>query len=588
MKAIESYERTVKHLFKAFEFVKLGQFDADDITRWLDLTNAAIAGLELLLNNSKDSTRRAEKKKCETCLTHLNTFKQRLFPLVSTGGNLQQGNNPASVQQQQQQHQPERESVKWDDFRSAFKSRIRSGVISNIAHKDLSSFLNDAFSLFESKIQQALVEFNSIKVNAMLSAEFVIQKSDLMSTEVKYFSTENGVIYKLENLSKFFDSKIISPLQRNIEEFQERDSGWTLRQILSLTININKHQPMRGSSYIDLPLSIQAKHACLNIQNYDDEECFKWAVLSARFPKNNNPQRVHLYQREEYMVRVNFKGITFPTPARQIPIFERNNADISINLYVLEKNNKQNYDVTPCHLSSANNKMYHINLLIIHEEQYYSNVEEEEEEEDFNTPLPKYHYVWIKNLSRLVRSQYTKHEHKAHICDRCLHFFRSDEKLCEHGRDCRQVNQCKVILPDVRNRFLEFSHVNHKEKVNFIIYADFECLLRPVQDERAYQEHQAYSVGFYIKNSFSEELCEYRSYRQSSSSEEEETPAQWFVKNLLELCPRMERIVRNQEEMTLTEEDMRAFSIAKKCHICRRPFEKDDMKVRDHCHYTSR
>ena len=36
----------------------------------------------------------------------------------------------------------------------------------------------------------------------------------------------------------------------------------------------------------------------------------------------------------------------------------------------------------------------------------------------------------------------------------------------------------------------------------------------------------------------------------------------------------------------LTDEDWRKFNRAIKCHICFKGFKKDDVKVRDHCHYT--
>jgi hypothetical protein len=31
------------------------------------------------------------------------------------------------------------------------------------------------------------------------------------------------------------------------------------------------------------------------------------------------------------------------------------------------------------------------------------------------------HFAWIKNLSRLVSSQLSKHDHKKYICDRCVY-----------------------------------------------------------------------------------------------------------------------------------------------------------------------
>ncbi|KAJ8954662.1 hypothetical protein NQ317_012931 [Molorchus minor] len=47
-------------------------------------------------------------------------------------------------------------------------------------------------------------------------------------------------------------------------EFQERDSGWALEQILYLEMNINKYSPMGGSSYIPSPKFVEKKRAVVN------------------------------------------------------------------------------------------------------------------------------------------------------------------------------------------------------------------------------------------------------------------------------------------------------------------------------------
>lgn len=43
-----------------------------------------------------------------------------------------------------------------------------------------------------------------------------------------------------------------------------------------------------------------------------------------------------------------------------------------------------------------------------------------------NGPI-RAHYGWIKNFSRLVGSQLSKHQHKKYICDRCLNFFDKED-----------------------------------------------------------------------------------------------------------------------------------------------------------------
>ena len=46
--------------------------------------------------------------------------------------------------------------------------------------------------------------------------------------------------------------------------------GWCLLNLVSLSINVVRYNPLRASSFIELPKSIKDKHACINVQNNDD------------------------------------------------------------------------------------------------------------------------------------------------------------------------------------------------------------------------------------------------------------------------------------------------------------------------------
>ena len=275
---------------------------------------------------------------------------------------------------------------------------------------------------------------------------------------------------------------------------------------------------MRGSTYIDLPPFIKKKEACINVKNNDDE-CFKWAVLSALHPVSNHADRTSYYY--SYKDELNFDGIEFPMDPKQINKFEKQN-DVSINVYYLKKKGKI-FNILPRHLTSCK-KEKHVNLLLVESHYVDKDEEEEEEQEESNDIVFKNHYVWIKNLSRLVRSQVSAYEHKSYICDRCLHFFWSNEKLAKHAIDCSEINECKILLPTKKDNILHFKNFSNKNQVLFIIYADFECLLKEAHEvERAYQHHEPFSVGFFVKCSYDDCLSEYKCYRREK--EEDESPA---------------------------------------------------------------
>ena len=131
--------------------------------------------------------------------------------------------------------------------------------------------------------------------------------------------------------------------------------------------------------------------------------------------------------------------------------------------------------VVPCHLIKEK-KQHHVNLLLIQPEDTYIDVKAprpEESDDDGRGPIP-YHYVWIKNLSRLLSKQNSKHDGRMYFCERCLHGFLSQQKLEAHEVDCAQVNECRVTTPKVfedksgnKGHVVKFKNFSHKTKVPF-------------------------------------------------------------------------------------------------------------------------
>ncbi|XP_043285310.1 uncharacterized protein [Venturia canescens] len=73
--------------------------------------------------------------------------------------------------------------------------------------------------------------------------------------------------------------------------------------------------------------------------------------------------------------------------------------------------------------------------------------------------------------------------HKKYICDRCLHYFSTIEKLQSHEVDCGVINDCAVRLPAENDKWLEFTNANRKERLPFVVYADLECILEKTSAE---------------------------------------------------------------------------------------------------------
>ena len=73
--------------------------------------------------------------------------------------------------------------------------------------------------------------------------------------------------------------------------FQRDGSNWTFKSIICLEIHTVAYEPLKGNSYIPLPLKLAQKKAIINMQN-EDNKCFTWSVLRALNPKEENAVRI--------------------------------------------------------------------------------------------------------------------------------------------------------------------------------------------------------------------------------------------------------------------------------------------------------
>ncbi|GFY42948.1 uncharacterized protein TNIN_142361 [Trichonephila inaurata madagascariensis] len=350
-------------------------------------------------------------------------------------------------------------------------------------------------------------------------------------TDEKNFKTKDNVILTQTNIGELYNS-IVDKLLAETADFQEKESGWTLDSIMYLEIRINKFNPLRASLFIDLPEIIKKKHAVINVHNHDNF-CFKWAVLSALFPVKDNAHRIQQY--ETFFNTLDFTGINFPTPLKDIVKFEKMN-EISINVYGLNEENK----VFPLLITKAE-KNKHVDLLYL------------------KNSINNSHYCWIKNLSRLASSQLSKSHRITSICRRCLQHFSSENVLLKHRENCNSHDSVRIEMP--KEKWLYFKNFQHTLKIPFVAYADFECFTKPISSCEPSSEN-----SFTVKGM---------------------NAAKVFMEVAIKKAKEIEYLYSNKKSMIpLTKEQQDVYDSSSHCYICSGSFTKEDWKVRDHCHLT--
>ena len=69
----------------------------------------------------------------------------------------------------------------------------------------------------------------------------------------------------------------------------------------------------------------------INIENKNDNECFRWCHLAFLFPPKNHPERISKYK--EHTDKIKYNKINFPVKLKDIPKIENMNDDIRFNVY---------------------------------------------------------------------------------------------------------------------------------------------------------------------------------------------------------------------------------------------------------------
>ena len=428
------------------------------------------------------------------------------------------------------------------------------------------------FEFFKSKaayLKEFLRNHKNIKVRFVLvcvmeqMGKLSDGKSSLTIQDKAYFNSETHINLESTDVKEIL-TKVIRSIIEKITIYQQNGSGWYFKEIVHLEIHTADFNPMRGSSYIQLPDWIMRKKALLNIKNRDNK-CFLWCVLRYLHPKGKNAEL--LTDLKQYENSLNTKGIKFPVRVKDISKFEKLNPDLpGINVFSVNENNK----FYPLRMAQRDPQKT-IDLFLFEEE-------------------GKYHYLLIRNFSRLFRSQITSRTNgKIFICKRCFTHFSKEELFQRHIEYCSS-NESVVVKMPTRNSKLGFINYFKQLPIPFVVYADFECFTQTIENCKpnpagsytlGYQKDEPSGFCFYIKGIVSNIFKPLIYTKQKDS----DNIAEIFVSKLAMITRKLyDDFYRHPKPLKLTKKEQISFDKAETCHICSKEL-KDD-KVRDHCHFT--
>jgi len=311
----------------------------------------------------------------------------------------------------------------------------------NPNNKDLLRFAKENKEKFTDLAEQGIQRLKSAKVSFALDVKFSRERDGKTQDINHFFRDKNSqphlFIRPDKDQIKQKVDEFIENTKGEIENWSEKGSGWEIERITITYVDVEIYHPIPGGTYLPLPAWLANKKAIINVKNRDNE-CLKWALRATLFPPKDGK---HAERTSKYPVNdgINYEGIDFPTPGKQIDKLEAQNKNLAITLFGYENNN-----VFPLRLSGSREekKVMQVNLILIESGEVQ-------------------HYCYVKRVSALLFDKSLNN--KTHYCLMCLSRFTKANLLEDNKKYCNGVNgrPTRIEMPEEGKNTPSFQ--NHKK-----------------------------------------------------------------------------------------------------------------------------
>ena len=364
--------------------------------------------------------------------------------------------------------------------------------------------------------------FNSERNIKTILYLYVLMSQGERIEEFAFHSKGLKLILEGTDENETYDEMAVEILEEVDKTREAVGSGWRFEKVIKLVLHTTRWDPINAGSYIELPQALKNRKAIINMKNQDDK-CFMWSVLRALNLKDNHPERIDNDLKSKVDI-LNMQGIQYPVSFRGIDRFESQNPEISITVLGYNKDER----VNTLKVSKYTGCKHDIVLLLIKDGE-------------------KSHYCLVKNTSALLASQINKHKGTSNICLNCMNGFKSKDSLNKHKEYCYN-NECVNIIMPPPNTFLKFKNFRCSERAPFVIYADFESFIKPMDScdpdpNKSYtkkcQKHKPSGFSYYIKSLYEDvKKSEKRTYIKTKEEEPdaEDVFVKWLEEDVKEIA----------------------------------------------------
>ena len=190
------------------------------------------------------------------------------------------------------------------------------------------------------------------------------------------------------------------------------------------------------------------------------------------------------------------------------------------------------------------------------------------------------HYCFVKRESALLFDKAINN--KTFYCMMCLTRFTRAHLLEDHKKYCNGVNgrPTRIEMPEEGKNILSFQHYHKQMKAPYVIYADFEALVKkipgcergPDSKNKSYTEktkwHEACGYSYVVVKSDGE-VTGPKVYRGENAVKE-------FLNGILQEETKIRESLATPKSIVMTDEDWKEYKNAKNSQICNKSLIKDE------------
>ena len=455
----------------------------------------------------------------------------------------------------------DRFKISQTNFQQWLRVWIMDISVTNPNNKDIFMFRDENKEKYIDLIQSEIKNLGSVKVSFGLKVNFQTERNGELQEMSHYFKEDQPHVFTAINRELIEEKyeEFMDRIRGEIENWSAQGSGWDIESIELAYINVAKYVPLRGGSYLPLPAKLANKKAIVNVKNKDNE-CLKWALRAALYPPKDgvHPERPSKYNPQND--RINYDNIDFPTPLKQIDNLEKQNQNLAINVFGWEKET-----VIVHRISRKGKSVKRINLMLIESGE-------------------KQHYCWVKRVNALLFDKAINN--KTFYCMLCLSRFTKAHVLVEHEKHCNGVNgrPTRIDMPEEGNNNLTFKNYHKQMKAPYVIYADFEAVVRKFKGcERDPNYINKNKTKCYTEKTEHHEACGYSFVVVRSDGQvtgpivyRGENAVKSFLERLVIVKDKIRENLSKVKPLTLTHEDWYNFKNADSCHICEKKLVKEN------------